>query len=929
MVGRTGVSATSLPQGLPTPRAAASPQPADLPGGRLPLRLRLSRRRARRVLTIERLWRALRLPLVLLLAWGLLGLVRLPQSLPDLLHSILEGTLLFGVFYLAYRRLHACQPLTEREIDQRIEHDSALANQPLSTLTDQAATSGPVPGATQRAIWAQHRARTLLALRNLKVRGPYLFPDWGSRLGLLACLLLVTGGVFHAAPHTFSRLRAALLPGTDDDTVPLPHVQAWIDLPGWARGAPIFLSESGGPKAPLPQGARLHVVVSGSTGWPILRGTGAPTLRALSPTSWEATAPLMRSGTVTLTVRGRQLARWPLKVLPDLPPQVTWTARPKAEGWRTAFAWQAAQPSGLKSVTVVLSWPPGRAHPRQVSRLSLPFKGHPQTEKTVSVIDTSENILAGLKVEGRLEATSLSGQTAVSAPVVFRLGSRSFSDPLARALIETRQRLGLRDETLHEAEQDLSLLAALPLPASLQLPLATLLVHLQTTRRKDGSLQPILADLWYLALYAEDRATLGPQMAALMARLRAEQRAAELALRSMAGHQPVPLDQQTALHEDLAGMETALDHRMALMRQLAGQNGLLIPMPQGKGTPWHRLAGKIQTEALDGQTEAALMHLAEMSEMAEQMRQAGTPDLQELARQMQARAEARLQRRALQDLIRRETALLNHGQARLAVVQHKNDVVAQSRDISQMSTAELLRQLGMQPPAELEAQAPAPEVTLDPATEQQQAQQRQEDHATQKALQTLDRILENRGKTLTGKQTQGLLKADQDMQTALQALARRDDPQAVSAEEKVLQDLSQARNQMRQNQKAAQGKSQGRLGFIPPQGQARPQSQDQGGQGEEQDPDEDGQDPDDDSDTPASQANRDPLGRKLDNSPESDAHIPDRHDDAAQAIEKELRRRASDRTRPQSELDYLNRLLAPFRAQSGTGAGSDTTDSQP
>jgi hypothetical protein len=44
-----------------------------------------------------------------------------------------------------------------------------------------------------------------------------------------------------------------------------------------------------------------------------------------------------------------------------------------------------------------------------------------------------------------------------------------------------------------------------------------------------------------------------------------------------------------------------------------------------------------------------------------------------------------------------------------------------------------------------------------------------------------------------------------------------------------------------------------------------------------------------------------------------DVHVPDQMEQArTRAIQDELRRRDSERTRPQRELDYLDRLLTPF-----------------
>jgi hypothetical protein len=62
----------------------------------------------------------------------------------------------------------------------------------------------------------------------------------------------------------------------------------------------------------------------------------------------------------------------------------------------------------------------------------------------------------------------------------------------------------------------------------------------------------------------------------------------------------------------------------------------------------------------------------------------------------------------------------------------------------------------------------------------------------------------------------------------------------------------------------------------------------------------------------------DPLGRPLHeglsgNDENSDVAVPDKMEEArTRAIQEELRRRGAERTRPQPELDYIDRLLKQF-----------------
>ena len=65
-------------------------------------------------------------------------------------------------------------------------------------------------------------------------------------------------------------------------------------------------------------------------------------------------------------------------------------------------------------------------------------------------------------------------------------------------------------------------------------------------------------------------------------------------------------------------------------------------------------------------------------------------------------------------------------------------------------------------------------------------------------------------------------------------------------------------------------------------------------------------------------ARRDPMGRPLQQGTSGtdesgDVRVPDQMEQArTREIQEELRRRGAERTRPQPELDYIDRLLKPF-----------------
>ena len=188
---------------------------------------------------------------------------------------------------------------------------------------------------------------------------------------------------------------------------------------------------------------------------------------------------------------------------------------------------------------------------------------------------------------------------------------------------------------------------------------------------------------------------------------------------------------------------------------------------------------------------------------------------------------------------------------------------------------------------------------------------------------------------LTGQIPPNLGEADGAMRDAAQALAQNNDTPAAAAEQRAIEALQKGGRSMSQQMAQQFGRGQ------------------QGQEGEGEEGDEDGQGQmagdqpgdgqgDQPGDRPGGGRNnrngagrgdrpwapgrsvdrrddrRDPLGRPLkegtSGTDESgDVRVPDQMEQArTRAIQDELRRRGAERTRPQPELDYIDRLLKQF-----------------
>jgi hypothetical protein len=192
-------------------------------------------------------------------------------------------------------------------------------------------------------------------------------------------------------------------------------------------------------------------------------------------------------------------------------------------------------------------------------------------------------------------------------------------------------------------------------------------------------------------------------------------------------------------------------------------------------------------------------------------------------------------------------------------------------------------------------------------------QQRQADLRTQKALRRALGVLMQQYADLSGKLPDSLNDGDIAMREAVRALDSGDDAAAAAAIQRAIEALQKGGRAMSQQLAQQFGRGQGDKG----------DEGDEAGQGGDQDGPGSGP-PDGRSDGGRQAAGRggdrrDPLGRSLredgaGQSPgEGGVRVPDQMEQArSRAIQEELRRREAEKTRPQPELDYIERLLQQF-----------------
>ncbi|WP_426954860.1 DUF4175 family protein [Muricoccus radiodurans] len=329
-------------------------------------------------------------------------------------------------------------------------------------------------------------------------------------------------------------------------------------------------------------------------------------------------------------------------------------------------------------------------------------------------------------------------------------------------------------------------------------------------------------------------------------------------------------------------------HLEALAEQLQRENGETQQDPQlgqQQRRETDRRTSRMREQNRQDRPEEAERELAELERMLEQlengeMAQAGREQ------QRQRRERGQQQMGVIQDMVRRQSRLLDGAHSRA-----QDDESRRARE----------RRQSFNYPNRW---PPQPPPTSQPPAETRQEEAR--DARTQRALRrALGELMQQQG-DLTGEVPAPLGRADQAMRQGAEALTGGGDPRPH--QERAIRELSEGGRQMAQRMARQFGQQQPGegedAGEGEGQGDAMAEGGMDGGEGEDQ---------------MAQQGEgRDPLGRRPreangTNEDGGDTRVPDEAEMLrTRRIQEELRRRGAERERPPAELDYIDRLLRRF-----------------
>jgi uncharacterized protein (TIGR02302 family) len=504
-------------------------QPAREPDAVARLQLTQALQRATYAIAWERAWPGLArllsvVGLFLVVSWAGLWL-----ALPFLARVI-------GVALFVLLALGALLPLirfrwpTREAALARLDRGTGIRHRPATALTDTLATKDPI----SQALWQAQRERTLASLKRIRAGLPSprlaIHDPWALRA--LVMVMLVASYVAAGDERTM-RVAAAF----DWNGVLAPanvRVDAWVTPPAYTGKPPIILSaanrDAGAPDGgalSVPTGSTLLVRSSGGT-IDVVVGGGvteiAPGEAAPQGTN-ERHFKITGDGTAHVRAPAGQ-PQWKFTATADNPPKISLAKDPERQargslqmsykleddyGVTEARAQFAARRTEATESGRPVSRDAKAAEPRPLFEapsfpLVLP---NARTRNGVgqTVKDLSEDPYAGADVTLTLTAKDEAGNEGKSEPFNMRLPERLFTKPLARALIEQRRILAL---DANQNSQVYAALDALMIAPELFTPETGHYLGLYSVARQleaartDAAMRDVVASIWALAVTIED-----------------------------------------------------------------------------------------------------------------------------------------------------------------------------------------------------------------------------------------------------------------------------------------------------------------------------------------------------------------------------------------------------------------------------------------
>ncbi|MFO1152275.1 MAG: DUF4175 family protein [Rhodospirillales bacterium] len=422
----------------------------------LPPRVRRRLRLSAIALYWERLWPRLWPAAAILGTFVAFVLLDILPRLPALAHLVLLVAFAAALAYALLRALPYLRPAEPNAVRRRL--DAAMAGErPIAALEDRLAAGAD--DAFASALWHRHKQRMAAKAETLPVPWPApgvaRYEPWGIRAGVVLLLLIaVTAGGQSWQERLARAIRPPIGFGSAGTTA---EAEVWITPPSYTARPPVFLRSdpsarsSDRPPSHIPTGSTALVRVTGLASTPSLRiGGNAVAFIDMSrdqgaPSAYRAETVITAGDRLAIRVGSREVAGWPILVVPDRPPAVAAATVTDNKGSGLLdLGYEASDDYGVNKLIARLSSKAAGSAAMDEDGPRLPITlGEPGAPVAVgrALLDLAAHPWAGQPATLVLEASDVIGQSAAGPPTDIILPERSFSHPVARILVAERRRL--------------------------------------------------------------------------------------------------------------------------------------------------------------------------------------------------------------------------------------------------------------------------------------------------------------------------------------------------------------------------------------------------------------------------------------------------------------------------------------------------------
>ena len=359
------------------------------------------------------------------------------------------GIMLIGVLYFLYRGVMSFRWPRDPEIYHAL--DKSVQGSPVRALADELALGWE--NTQSKELWAMHLQRMAQRAKLVDV------PDAHVRLAktdpyglrLLSIFAVIFAVIFVSGSRGFEKS------GQGAGSVAAgPSFEAWAKPPLYTGLPTVYLNdvEQGTPIS-MTQGSefliRAYGDVSISEDLSVIGNTQFPSVEGVLA---EAKFIMTKSGTLQLADRNGITLAWDISVLADLPPMIEITGEMSRDlQGAMQLPFRASDDYGVTGGTLDIALDldnvdrryglalPPEEMPNLIGELPLPFNARTDDFEGIIEEDFAKHGWAGLPVIVGLNATDAAGNVGQITPLNTELARKRFFDPLAAALIDVRRQL--------------------------------------------------------------------------------------------------------------------------------------------------------------------------------------------------------------------------------------------------------------------------------------------------------------------------------------------------------------------------------------------------------------------------------------------------------------------------------------------------------